>query len=683
MKLVIAEKPSVAQSLAAVLGAKERGQGYLQGNGYVVSWCVGHLIGLAAADAYDARYSKWCYEDLPIIPEEWKYTVAPDKKDQYEVLVSLMNRPDVESLVCATDAGREGELIFRLVYDHAGCTKPFERLWISSMEDSAIREGFENLRPGAEYDLLYQAALCRAKADWLVGISGTRLFSTLYRKTLNIGRVMTPTLALVVDRETAISDFKKEKFYTVVLDCGKFTAASERCENRKAADHLSAACSTQAAVVQSVEKKQKSTQPPKLYDLTSLQRDGNRLFGYTAQQVLDYAQALYEKKLLTYPRTDSNYLTEDMKDTIPALCELAASALPFSVAALSVDASRVINNSKVSDHHALLPTIRAGEADLDALPIGEHEVLQLLCRQVLIAVSGESVCADTIAEITCGGGVFTAKGKSVLDAGWKAYLKEQVDKPLPDLVEGAALPAPAGEVTEGKTKPPAAYSEDTLLHAMETAGGQDMPEDAERKGIGTPATRAAMIEKLVAGGFVERKKGRKTVSLVPVQAGVSLVTILPEQLQSPLLTAEWEHKLGRIERGELSPDAFLAEITQMVQTLVAEYQPVPGAEVLFPSGREIVGKCPRCGSDVTESKKGFFCEKSDCKFGLWRDNKFLTAKRISLTKRDVTALLKTGRVHIANIYSERTGKTFDADLLLDDNGERTVYRFDFGRERTT
>ena len=306
MKLVIAEKPSVAQSLAAVLGAKERGQGYLQGNGYVVSWCVGHLIGLAAADAYDARYSKWCYEDLPIIPEEWKYTVAPDKKDQYEVLVSLMNRPDVESLVCATDAGREGELIFRLVYDHAGCTKPFQRLWISSMEDSAIREGFENLRPGTDYDLLYEAALCRAKADWLVGISGTRLFSSLYRKTLNIGRVMTPTLALVVDRETAISDFKKEKFYTVVLDCGKFTAASERCENRKAADHLSAACSTQAAVVQSVEKKQKSTQPPKLYDLTSLQRDGNRLFGYTAQQVLDYAQALYEKKLLTYPRTDSN-----------------------------------------------------------------------------------------------------------------------------------------------------------------------------------------------------------------------------------------------------------------------------------------------------------------------------------------------------------------------------------------
>lgn len=375
-------------------------------NGYVVSWCVGHLIGLAAADAYDARYSKWCYEDLPIIPEKWKYTVAPDKKDQYEVLVSLMNRPDVESLVCATDAGREGELIFRLVYDHAGCTKPFERLWISSMEDSAIREGFENLRPGAEYDLLYEAALCRAKADWLVGISGTRLFSTLYRKTLNIGRVMTPTLALVVDRETAISDFKKEKFYTVVLDCGKFTAASERCENRKAADHLSAACSTQAAVVQSVEKKQKSTQPPKLYDLTSLQRDGNRLFGYTAQQVLDYAQALYEKKLLTYPRTDSNYLTEDMKDTIPALCELAASALPFSVAALSVDAPRVINNGKVSDHHALLPTKQISGADFSSLPAGERNILTLVTVRLLCAVGEKHLYEDTAVVLLCGGATF-------------------------------------------------------------------------------------------------------------------------------------------------------------------------------------------------------------------------------------------------------------------------------------
>lgn len=418
VQLVIAEKPSVAQSLAAVLGAGKRGQGYLEGNGYLVSWCVGHLVGLASADAYDPKYSRWCYEDLPIIPEKWKYAVAPDKKEQYEALVSLMNRPDVTSLVCATDAGREGELIFRLVYDQAGCKKPFARLWISSMEDTAIREGFAALRPGKDYDRLYEAALCRAKADWLVGISGTRLFSSLYQKTLNVGRVMTPTLALVVEREAAISGFKKEKFYTVVLDCGKFTAVSGRCESRKAADHLAAVCAVQTAVVNKVEKKQKSAQPPKLYDLTSLQRDGNRLFGYTAQQVLDYAQALYEKKLLTYPRTDSNYLTEDMRDTLPGLCEAVISALPFPVTVSGVDAARVTDNAKVSDHHALLPTNQMAGAELSALPAGERNLLTLVTVRLLCAVGEKQVYEDTEAEITCGGGLFTAKGRVIVSPGF-------------------------------------------------------------------------------------------------------------------------------------------------------------------------------------------------------------------------------------------------------------------------
>lgn len=474
MKLVIAEKPSVAQSLAAVLGAKEREQGYLQGNGYVVSWCVGHLIGLAAADAYDARYSNWCYEDLPIIPKVWKYAVAPDKKEQYEVLVSLMNRPDVESLVCATDAGREGELIFRLVYDHAGCQKPIERLWISSMEDTAIREGFESLRPGRDYDLLYEAALCRAKADWMVGISGTRLFSTLYRKTLNIGRVMTPTLALVVEREAAISNFKKEKFYTVVLDCGKFTAVSDRSENRKAANHLAAACSTQAAVVKRVEHKQKSTQPPKLYDLTSLQRDGNRLFGYTAQQVLDYAQALYEKKLLTYPRTDSNYLTEDMKDTIAGLCELAASALPFAIPTFTVDAGRVINNAKVSDHHALLPTRQVKSTGLAALPAGESNILTLVTVRLLCAVGEKQSYEDTVAVLDCGGTSFTAKGRVITVPGFKAVeqahfsslkkkpeddTKDEDAKALPPLTEGQTFERVKAAVKEGTTSPPKHFTD--------------------------------------------------------------------------------------------------------------------------------------------------------------------------------------------------------------------------------
>ena len=681
-KLVIAEKPSVGMAYAAVLGAKKRMDGYMEGGGWLVSWCFGHLVELAGAETYDERYAKWNRADLPIVPDPWCMKVAHAKKKQFSILKALMECEDVTEIVNGCDAGREGEAIFQYVYEQAGCKKPMKRLWLSSMEDDAILDAFAHLHDGAEYDQLYDAALCRAKADWLVGINATRLFSVLYHRTLNVGRVVSPTLALIVHRDAEIRAFQPERYYTASLTFPDFTAVSEKFKSKAEADAALAACEGQSAAVSKLDRKEKHEKAPALYDLTTLQRDANRLLGYTAQQTLDYLQALYEKKLCTYPRTDSRFLTDDMLPSVPAIVSCAGGICGANLP-VSMHPAQVCDGKKVSDHHALLPTIRAGEADLDALPIGEREVLQLLCRQLLIAVSGESVCADTIAEITCGGYVFTAKGKTVLDAGWKAYLTEQENTPLPDLVEGASLPAPAGEVTEGKTKPPAAYSEDTLLHAMETAGGKDMPKDAERKGIGTPATRAAMIEKLVAGGFVERKKGRKAVSLVPVQAGVSLVTILPEQLQSPLLTAEWEHKLGRIERGELSPEAFLAEITQMVQTLVSEYQPVPGAEVLFPSGREIVGQCPRCGSNVTESKKGFFCEKSDCKFGLWRDNKFLTAKRISLTKRDVTTLLKTGRVHIANIYSERTGKTFEADLLLDDNGERTVYRFDFGRGRTT
>ena len=692
MKLVIAEKPSVAQSLAAVLGAKERGQGYLQGNGYVVSWCVGHLIGLAAADAYDARYSKWCYEDLPIIPEKWKYTVAPDKKDQYEVLVSLMNRPDVESLVCATDAGREGELIFRLVYDHAGCTKPFERLWISSMEDSAIREGFENLRPGAEYDLLYEAALCRAKADWLVGISGTRLFSTLYRKTLNIGRVMTPTLALVVDRETAISDFKKEKFYTVVLDCGKFTAASERCENRKAADHLSAACSTQAAVVQSVEKKQKSTQPPKLYDLTSLQRDGNRLFGYTAQQVLDYAQALYEKKLLTYPRTDSNYLTEDMKDTIPALCELAASALPFSVAALSVDAPRVINNGKVSDHHALLPTKQISGADFSSLPAGERNILTLVTVRLLCAVGEKHLYEDTAVVLLCGGATFTAKGRVVVSPGFKeieqaffATLKKKPEddskdedaKALPPLAEGQTFEKVEASTKEGTTSPPRHFTEDTLLSAMETAGNDQFDDDTEKKGLGTPATRAGIIEKLVKSGFAERK-GK---SLIPTKDGCNLVCVLPEQITSPKMTAEWENTLMEIERGKADADAFLSGIVRMTGDLVKAYPFLSDAEAQrFGTGKEEIGKCPRCGSPVYVGKGNFYCSNKECSFCLWEDNKFFSSKKKKLTKKIAKELLDKGWCRVTGLYTPKKPQLYDAVIRLDDSGGKYVsFKMEFDR----
>lgn len=684
MKLVVSEKPSVAQSLSAVLGAKERKQGYLEGNGYLVSWCVGHLVGLAAADAYDAKYSKWCYEDLPIIPKEWKYCVAPDKKEQYEVLAALMNRPDVESLICATDAGREGELIFRLVYHHAGCQKPFERLWISSMEDAAIREGFENLRPGKDYDALYEAALCRAKADWLVGISGTRLFSTLYRKTLNIGRVMTPTLALVVDREAAISDFKKEKFYTVSLDLGNFTASSERCENRKAADRLAAACSTQAAVVTSVEKKQKSTQPPKLYDLTSLQRDGNRIFGYTAQQVLDYAQALYEKKLLTYPRTDSNYLTEDMKDSIPGLCKLAASALPFSVPDSPADVSRVINNSKVSDHHALLPTKQVNGADISALPAGERNVLTLVTVRLLCAVGEKYVYEDTSAVLSCGGVSFTAKGRVVVSPGFKeaeqAFFsalkkkpeddsKEEGGKALPPLSEGQTFENVRASVKEGTTSPPRHFTEDLLLSAMEHASAQDFAEieDAERTGLGTPATRAGVIEKLVRGGFLERK-GRQ---LLPTKKGFNLIVVLPDNVKSAKLTAQWEADLKAVERGEQTAAAFLSGIENMVSGLVAQYSTVKADTSLF-TEREVIGACPRCGSDVLEGKKNFYCSNRECLFSMWKDDRFFTSKHKELTKPMAAALLKNGRIKMKGLFSEKKGVLYDAVVVLADTGGKYV-----------
>ena len=688
MKLVIAEKPSVAQSLAAVLGAGKRGQGYLEGNGYLVSWCVGHLVGLAAADAYDPKYSRWCYEDLPIIPEKWRYAVAPDKKEQYEVLVSLMNRPDVESLVCATDAGREGELIFRLVYDHADCKKPFDRLWISSMEDSAIREGFAALRPGKDYDRLYEAALCRAKADWLVGISGTRLFSSLYQKTLNVGRVMTPTLALVVEREAAISGFKKEKFYTVALDCGKFSAVSGRCENRKAADHLAAACYGQAAVVNKVEKKQKSVQSPKLYDLTSLQRDGNRIFGYTAQQVLDYAQALYEKKLLTYPRTDSNYLTEDMRDTLPGLCEAAISALPFPVTVSGVDAARVTDNAKVNDHHALLPTNQMAGVDLSALPAGERNLLTLVTIRLLCAVGEKQVYEDTEAEITCGGGLFTAKGRVIVSPGFteveQAFLSTLKKKPesdskeepgaLPPLSQGQTFEKMKATAKEGTTSPPRHFTEDLLLSAMEHAGAKEFAQigDVERTGLGTPATRAGVLEKLVRGGFLERK-GRQ---LLPTKKGTDLIAVLPDTVKSASLTAQWESGLKDVERGEQSAAAFMEGIEGMVSDLVAQYRGVSVDTSMFRS-REVIGACPRCGSDVVEGKKNFYCTSRECPFSMWKDDRFFTSKHKELTKPMAAALLKNGRIKVKGLFSEKKGVLYDAFVVLADTGGKYVnYRIE-------
>ena len=676
-RLVVCEKPSVARSIAAVLGAGKRGDGFLSGGGYLVSWCFGHLAELSDADAYDEKYGKWRREVLPILPDSWQYTVARDKQKQMNTLRALMHRDDVYEVVNACDAGREGELIFRTAYNLNNCRKRVKRLWISSMEDAAILQGFDNLRDGAEYDNLYASALCRSKADWLVGINATRLFSVMYHRTLNVGRVVSPTLALLVQREAEISAFRPESFYTVNLAFDTFAAVGERYEDRAEAEAQAKKCNNDTATVTNVERKEKTEKAPALYDLTALQRDANRLLGYTAQQTLDYLQSLYEKKLCTYPRTDSRYLTDDMEGGVNALA-LCCAGICGTEPPAAVCSGQVCSSKKVSDHHAVVPTMAAGETDLEALPAGEREILRLAARQVLMAVSAPFVYLETEVKLDCGGNAFSAKGKTVVQPGWKAYADaEFTDKALPELSEGQSLPISSCAVKEGKTTPPKHFTEDTLLSAMETAGKEDMPEDAERKGLGTPATRAAVIEKLVATGFAERRKAKKSVRLVPTEAGVSLITVLPEQLQSPLLTAEWEHRLKEIECGELDADEFLAGICDMVAALVRDAAPVDGAEVLFPSGRPVVGKCPRCGAEVTESKNGYFCERRSCKFGLWRDNRFLAAKKLSLTKKMVSSLLTEGRAYASGVYSEKTGKTYDAFIVLEDDGARSSYKLDF------
>ena len=695
-KLVIAEKPSVAHSLAAVIGATARKDGYLEGNGWRVSWCVGHLAGLADADSYDPKYAKWRYDDLPILPADWQMTVGKDKKKQFDVLKKLMNAPDVTEVVNACDAGREGELIFRSVYELAGCQKPMKRLWISSMEDSAIREGFANLRPGAEYDGLRDAALCRAKADWLVGINATRLFSVLYHRTLNIGRVMSPTLALIVQREAEIDGFKPVPFYTVTLELPGFTVAGERMKDKAAAEQLQSACQSAVATVKQVERKDKSEKPPALYDLTTLQRDANRLLGYTAQQTLDYLQNLYEKKLCTYPRTDSRYLTSDMAEGLPVLVNLVANAMTFRKGiAISCDADAVINDKKVTDHHAVIPTRNIQNADLSGLSVGERAVLELVALRLLCAVAQPHTYAETSVTVECAGVEFSAKGRTVKHPGWRAldaaYCanlkntpepdKETESKALPELTEGQSLPLSGTVVKEGKTSPPKHFTEDTLLSAMETAGKDDMPEDAERKGLGTPATRAGILEKLVSAGFLERKKSKKTVQLMPSHDAVSLITVLPEQLQSPLLTAEWEYRLGEIERGELSPEDFMAGISAMLRELVGTYQVIKGTEYLFSPPREVVGRCPRCGGEVAEMQKGFFCQNEACRFAIWKNNKWWAAKKKQPTKVVVAALLKDGRARLTGCYSEKTGKTYDATVVLEDDGQYVSFRLEFDRQK--
>ena len=674
---MIAEKPSVAKSIADVLGAKTRRDGSYEGGGYLVSWCVGHLLGLAEPQAYDEKYAKWRYADLPIAPSEWKYTAASSTKKQLKTLCDLMKRSDVEGVINACDAGREGELIFRLVYEHSKCNKPMQRLWISSMEESAIRDGFRNLKNGADYDNLYQSALCRQRADWLVGLNCTRLFSVLYDAQLRVGRVQTPTLAMIVEREAKISAFVKEPFYVVEISDGQFAAEREKLKDRQTAEDIRRTCDGKSATITSVEQKEKSAAPPKLYDLTTLQREANRLFGYTAAQTLSCVQNLYEHKIVTYPRTDSRFLTEDMATGIPDLVKAVSQALPFSADAGNVNVSQVINNAKVTDHHAIIPTPTMPTADLSALPTAERNVLNMIATRLVSAVSDKHIYAETTVTIECEGETFTAKGKTVVQDGWKALeqaftasvgkAKKDDECSLPELHEGYRFEANS-TAREGFSQPPKHFTEDLLLSAMETAGAEDMPDDVERSGLGTPATRANIIESLVKSGLLERKAKQ----MLPTDKGVNLIKVLPESVKSPLLTAEWEHQLKRIEHGDLPPDEFISSINAFVAEIVKMYHAASDEnKALFPSNRKtgkIVGKCPRCGSNVTEASKGFFCSSQSCKFGLFKDNRFFAAKKKKLTEDIATTLLSEGRIFMSGLHSEKTGKQYSATIILDDKG---------------
>ena len=695
--LIIAEKPSVAATIAAALGAKEKKDGYIAGNGCLVSWCVGHLVQLAEAAAYGEQYKKWSYDSLPILPQEWQYTVASDKGKQFKILKDLMHRADVSEVVNACDAGREGELIFRFVYDVAGCKKPMRRLWISSMEESAIKAGFASLKDGKEYDPLYSSALCRAKADWIIGINMTRLFSCLYGKTLNVGRVQTPTLKMLVDRDAAITTFKKEKYYHVRLSLSGVEAASAKIHAAEEAGNLKAACEAAQAVCTSVTREKKTVAPPKLFDLTSLQRDANRIYGYTAKQTLDLAQALYEKKLLTYPRTDSSYLTDDMGGTAAQIAALLAGKLPFMQGAdFTPEISRLLDSKKVSDHHAIIPTMELTKADLAALPESERNILTLAGARLLMACAEPHIFEAVTAVFSCAGQEFIASGKTVLAEGWKglerrfmATLKKKADTEddeenalsldVPPFAEGQTFDNPQAAVTEHFTTPPKPHNEASLLSAMERAGNEEIDPDAERRGLGTPATRAAIIEKLVKGGFVERK-GKQ---LIPTKNGIELVCVLPEVLTSPQLTADWENNLTQIAKGNADPDSFMTGIETMTRELVSTYPFLSDKEKeRFKEEKPVIGKCPRCGADIYEGRKNYYCANKDCAFTMWKNDRFFEERKVTFSPKIAAALLKDGKAKVKKLYSPKTGKTYDGTILLADTGGKYVnYRIAIQRDR--
>lgn len=695
MYLVIAEKPSVSQTLAKILSAGEREDGYFKGKDCIVSWCLGHLAEYVSPEAYDSRYEKWQFSDLPIFPEDWRLAVAKDKKAQFAVLKKLLNRKDLDYVVNACDAGREGELIFKRVYDMSGSKIPVKRLWISSMEDRAIREGFANLRDGREYADLCEAAVCRAKADWLIGMNATRAFTTKYYKRLTVGRVQTPTLAMLVERQDAIDGFVKEAYYKVTVEGGGICAVSENIS--KEADSLALAeqCSEKYAVVSSIKKIRKKNKPPKLYDLTTLQREANRFFGYTAQETLKELQALYEARLVTYPRTDSQYITADMEQTAVELLELLPEMLPFlQKESVGRNIGRIINNDKVSDHHALLPTKEAVKQDFEELSEKQRNIFWLIGQRLAQAVSEECVSEDAVVTLLCEGHEFVAKGKAIIQSGYKEVenaFRHAVQKGKPagqdqtedtlsipeGLCEGMEISEVTAESSRHFTSPPKAYSEDTLLAAMERAGKEEFEDDTEKKGLGTPATRASIIEKLVSSGYAKRS-GKQ---IIPTADGKALIAVLPEYLKSAAMTAEWENRLLLMEKGQTGSAEFLQGITDLIEKMLKECSGISGEEQQRFNRREEIGVCPVCGNPVYEGKKNFYCGSRECSFSLWKENRYLASMKKLVDKKMAADLLKKGRTHVNDLYSQRTGKIFAADLLIAVEDGRASFSLEFPKKK--
>lgn len=690
MRLIICEKPSVGMTIASALGIETKKDGYMEGKNFLVSWCIGHLAELSEPSAYGNKYEKWSLEALPVLPENWQLTVSKDKEKQFNVLKKLLFRKDVTEVINGCDAGREGELIFRFVMEKAGCEKPVKRLWISSMEESAIKKGFNNLKDGKDYDNLYFSALCRAKADWLIGINASRLFSLIYNHTINVGRVQSPTLKMLTDRNDAITNFKKEKYYHVRLTSGDAEAVSEKFSSKKEAEESAEACKEKSAVCTSVTHEKKEILPPKLFDLTALQKEANRIFGYTAKQTLDLAQSLYEKKLLTYPRTDSNYLTDDMKETANKVILMLLSKLSFIQSIeFTPEITRLLNSKKVSDHHAVIPTMEFQKTELSLLPESERNILFLAGARLLMASAASHIYETVTVVFNCEDHTFTVKGKTVLSSGWKEIealflmsLKEKPDKEnekeLPAFCDGESFDSFPIKVTEHDTLPPKAYTESTLLSSMERAGNKETTEDAERKGLGTPATRSAIIEKIIKAGFVTRK-GKQ---LIPTKDGMNLISVLPETLTSPLLTAEWENELSRIAKGEADADSFMKKIEALTKELIKNADAEKVKAELFKQEKTVIGVCPRCQNPVYEGKKNYYCSNRDCNFSMWKNDRFFEDRKIVFTPKIASTLLKDKKVKVKNIYSHKTDKTYDGNVVLCDTKDKYVnYRIEIERKK--